>query len=106
MYYVAAMLLNMQDKWVFVFHKERFQPPAYDIFKGIFLNEKVWIAIEFSLSFISKVLINNIPALVWIMACCRPVMLYWSVLYWHLTLSTFVIYDTVSGRGLYFYDIH
>ena len=41
------------------------------IFKCMFLNENVWIAIEISLKFIPKGLINNIPALVQIMAWRR-----------------------------------
>ena len=45
---------------------------ADDIFKGIFLNENVWIPIKFSLKFVPKGLINNIPALVQIMAWRRP----------------------------------
>ena len=43
-----------------------------DIFKCIFLNENVWIAIEISLTFVPKGRINNIPALVQIMAWRRP----------------------------------
>ena len=43
-----------------------------DIFKCIFLNEKVWISLKISLKFIPKVRINNIPALVRIMARHRP----------------------------------
>ena len=39
-----------------------------DIFKCIFLNENVWISIKISLKFVPKVPINNIPALVQIMA--------------------------------------
>ena len=45
---------------------------ADDIFKGIFLNENVWIPIKFSLKFVPKGPINNIPALVQIMAWRRP----------------------------------
>ena len=45
---------------------------ADDIFKCIFLNEDIWIAIKISLKFVPKVRINNIPALVQIMAWCRP----------------------------------
>ena len=37
---------------------------ADDTFKCIFLNENVWIAIDISLKFIPKVLINDILALV------------------------------------------
>ena len=39
-----------------------------DSFKCIFLNENVWISIKISLKFVPKGLINNIPALVQIMA--------------------------------------
>ena len=43
-----------------------------DIFKYIILNENVWISIEISLRFLPKGPINNIPALVQIMAWHRP----------------------------------
>ena len=43
-----------------------------DSFKWIFLNENVWISIEVSLKFVPKGPINNIPALVQIMAWRRP----------------------------------
>ena len=39
-----------------------------NIFKFIFLNENVWISLQISLKFVPKVQINNIPALVQIMA--------------------------------------
>ena len=42
-----------------------------DIFEFIFLNEKVWISSMISLKFVSKGPINNIPALVQIMAWRR-----------------------------------
>ena len=42
-----------------------------NIFKCIFLNESIWISIEISLKFVPKGPINNIPALVQIMAWCR-----------------------------------
>ena len=45
---------------------------ADEIFKCIFLNENVWIPIKISLKFVSKVPINDIPALVQIMAWRRP----------------------------------
>ena len=45
---------------------------ADDVFKCIFLNENVWILINISLKFVPKGLINNIPALVLIMAWRRP----------------------------------
>ena len=43
-----------------------------DIFKWIFLNESIWISIKISLTFVPSVPINNIPALVQIMAWRRP----------------------------------
>ena len=45
---------------------------AGDIFKRIFLNENVLISLKISLKFVPKGLINNIPALVQIMAWRRP----------------------------------
>ena len=42
-----------------------------DIFKCIFLNENAWISLKISLKFIPKVRIDNIPALVQIMAWRR-----------------------------------
>ena len=45
---------------------------ADDSFKCIFLNENVLISIKISLNCIPKGLINNIPALVQIMAWCWP----------------------------------
>ena len=45
---------------------------ADDIFKGIFLNENGWIPIKISLKFVSQGPINNIPALVQIIAWRRP----------------------------------
>ena len=44
---------------------------ADDIFKRISFNENVWISIKISLKFVPKGPINNIPALVQIMAWCR-----------------------------------
>ena len=44
---------------------------ADDVFKCIFLNENVWIPIKISLKFVPKGPINNIPALVQIMAWRR-----------------------------------
>ena len=43
-----------------------------DIFKCIFLNENERISIKISLKFVPKIPINNIPALVQIMAWRRP----------------------------------
>ena len=45
---------------------------ADDIFTCIFLNENAWIPIIISLKFVPKGPINNIPALVLIMAWRRP----------------------------------
>ena len=42
-----------------------------DIFRCIFLNENIWIAIDISLIFVAKGPIDNIPALVQIMAWHR-----------------------------------
>ena len=43
-----------------------------DIFKCIFFNENVWISITISMKFAPKGPINDIPALVQIMAWRRP----------------------------------
>ena len=43
-----------------------------DIFKCISLNEDVWTSLKISLKFVPNVRINNIPALVQIMAWRRP----------------------------------
>ena len=43
-----------------------------NIFKLIYLNESIWISIEISLKFVPKGPVNNIPALVQIMAWRRP----------------------------------
>ena len=45
---------------------------ADDIFKCIFLNENIWILIKISLKFVPNASINNIPALVQIMAWRHP----------------------------------
>ena len=45
---------------------------ADDIFKCIFLNENVWIPTKMSMNFVPKCPIDNIPALVQIMAWRRP----------------------------------
>ena len=45
---------------------------ADDIFKCIFFNENEWILLKISLKFVPKFRINNIPALVQIMAWHRP----------------------------------
>ena len=45
---------------------------AVDIFKCIFVNENAWISLKISLKFVPLVRIDNIPALVRIMAWRRP----------------------------------
>ena len=45
---------------------------ADDTFKCIFLNENEWTSLKISLTFVPNVRINNIPALVQIMAWRRP----------------------------------
>ena len=45
---------------------------ADDIFKGIFLNENVWISLKISLKFIPEGAVDNIAALVQIMAWRWP----------------------------------
>ena len=44
---------------------------ADEVFKCIFLNENVWISLKISLKFLPNVPINNIPALVQILAWRR-----------------------------------
>ena len=48
------------------------RPFTDDILKCIFLNENEWILPRISLKFVPEVRINNIPALVQIMAWRRP----------------------------------
>ena len=50
----------------------RWQPFPDDIFKSIFFNENVQVLINISLTFVPKAPINNILALVQIMAWRRP----------------------------------
>ena len=44
---------------------------ADDIFKCIFMNENAWISLKISLKFAPEVRINNIPALVQVLAWCN-----------------------------------
>ena len=65
----------IESKYLIITHWGRDQMDAIsqkDIFKCISLNENVWIPIEISLKFVPKGHINNIPALVEIMALRRP----------------------------------
>ena len=64
---------------------------ADDIFKWIFLNENVWIPIKIPLKFVPRGPINNIPAMVQIMAWRRPgakpLSEPMTVVYWHIYAS-------------------
>ena len=70
---------NIEGKTAFyLFHINTLRPKqngrhfADDIFKRIFLNENEWISLKISLKFVLQGRINNIPALVQIMAWRRP----------------------------------
>ena len=66
-----------RPQWVNTFRlRQNGRHFAEDIFKCIFLKENVWILMKISLKFVPKVWINNIPALVQLMA-----------LYWHKYVS-------------------
>ena len=64
-----------------------------DILKCIFLNENVYISIKFSLKFVPRGSINNIPAIVQIMAWRRPgdkplsEPIVFSLVYWRIYAS-------------------
>ena len=62
-----------------------------DNFECIFFNETVWISIKISLKFVPTGLINNIPALVQIMAWRRPgdkpLPDQWWLCYWRIYAS-------------------
>ena len=77
-----------------------------------FLNENVWIAIDISLRIVPKASIKNIPALVQIMAWCRPWPPFWqtssnafswmnSFVYWlkfHWSLMWWKVQTIISLR--------
>ena len=69
-------LMITTQKWFVLFNtlrpRQNGRHFADDIFKCIFLDENVWIPIKISLKFVPKGPINNIPALVQIMAWRRP----------------------------------
>ena len=72
---MAAVIMGGYTGWLLLTHWGRDKNGCHfsdDIFKCIFLNENVWISIEISLKFVPKVPINDIPALVQIMAWRRP----------------------------------
>ena len=74
--YLLCSLMQVYDirlQWVNTLRpRQNGRHIADDIFKCIFLNENVWIPIEISLKFVPKGPINNIPALVQIMAWRGP----------------------------------
>ena len=67
---------EQESEWVINFNtlrpRQNGRHFADDTFKRIFLNENVKILIKISLKFVPKSPINNIPALVQIMAWRRP----------------------------------
>ena len=69
--------------------KTKWQPKSDDIFKCIFLNENIWTLTKISLKFVPKGPINNIPALVQILAWHRPgdKSLSEPMIYWHIYAS-------------------
>ena len=70
---VSFSMLLYQTIYVINTLRPRQNGPHYtdDIFKSIFLNEYVWIPIKISLRIVPKGPINNIPALIQIMAWRR-----------------------------------
>ena len=61
---------------------------ADDTFNGIFFNENVWISIKFSLKFVPKGPINNIPALVQIIRTAPSLSLnQWWLVCWRIYAS-------------------
>ena len=64
---------------------------ADDTFKRIFMNENVRVSINISLKFVPKGLINNIPALVQILACADQATSHylnqWWSIYWRIYAS-------------------
>ena len=72
--YMYGMQFSIHAVWCFntLRPKQNGRHFADDIFKCIFLNGNVWIQIKISMKFVPKGPINNIPALVQIMAWRRP----------------------------------
>ena len=62
-----------RPQWVNTFRlRQKSHQFSDNIFKLIFWNENLWISFKISLKFVPKGPVNNIPALVQIMAWCRP----------------------------------
>ena len=79
-HWITTERLNAFIHWmymIYISHMKSLRPRqnrrhfADDVFKCNFLNENVWIPIKISLKFVPKGPINNIPALVQIMAWRR-----------------------------------
>ena len=68
-YFIHSQVLKWPENLNSLRPRRNEQHFADDIFKRIFFNENVWISIKISLKFVPKGPINNIPALVQIMAC-------------------------------------
>ena len=68
--YVPILVDNIQFNTLR--QRQNWQHFPNDIFKRIFFNENVWISMTISLKFVPKGPVNNIPALVLIMAWSRP----------------------------------
>ena len=70
----TIVMLNCVCNWLFntLRPRQNGRHFADDIFNCVFLNENVWIPIKISLKFVPKGPIHHIPALVQIMAWCRP----------------------------------
>ena len=68
---------------------------ADDIFKCIFVNDNVWISLKIWLKFVPRVPINNIPAMVQIMAWCRW-LAYWRM---HASLGLNELMQKLLDRG-------
>ena len=63
-----VVLVSIDSLWL----RQNSRQFPHNILKCIFLNENIWILINISLKFIPKCPINNIPALVQIMAWRQP----------------------------------
>ena len=74
----ADLNIHFQEQWKHVHQFNTFRPRqdgrhfAADIYKCIFLNKNTWLSVKIPLKFVPKGPINNIPALVQIMAWRRP----------------------------------
>ena len=83
-----------------------------NVFKCNFLNENVWIPIKISPKFVPKVPINNIPALVQIMAWCQtgdkplsePMMTQFNDAYMRHLASTSYCYNMLRSGNTYLHQ--